>query len=306
MTKKIVLCLSMVAVAVSGCGKSYKAIQPQSTEINDVAAESKEKQAQNIILQDVSYTENQSTVLSQILKTELLGVSARLTNSGEKSILEVSVLDSKSVDCKEKTSRFELETKKMDTELQKINSLGRVRCLETACDHLLLVVEKRRNVKSEGSVNGSIIDGTVAVLLKKNEDGVYSPLNTESQDFLQVNSTEVALQACVEQKNTDAQKKKESFDKDVVAEQKRLHAKRLISIAERIYQIDQRVQKIDEKMKEVLKSGKVTDEPKALGSERSKLIAEKTKLNQEQASLLAKSETADTTKIQPVPEDPSL
>lgn len=266
MTKKMILAVVLSAVAFTACGKKdgYKARisgnnqKPQAN--NELAAKDVEAKAEQLILADELHKNNRSNFMSDNLKAELLGISAKISVEGDKSLVEVSVLDSKTNSCVEKVTRTEIESKKMNV-LNSIESLGRVTCIDTSCNNLLVLVEVRTTIPGDSAVSGETVDSSVAILMKKDESGVHQPLTTESKNFHQVNRVDIAVQSCLEAESKAADE---------------LALKKLREQQDaRLKEIEARILAIDARQKEISDNQIMTDEPKALGTEKSKLIQER-------------------------------
>lgn len=297
-TKKVIIAFVFTAAALTACGKKggYKAAQintkaqmPAPEAVNEVAEESIEAKAEKLLLSDEKFNSSRSSAVAEILKSELLGISGKLAVEGDKTSVDISVLTDKSENCEGHVNHAKIDTKHMVT-LNKINNFGRVSCVDTACDNILVIVEARRNVKTQENANGSILDGAVAVLMKKDDSGEHKPLTTESKNFLQVNSADVAVQTCQD----IASRPKTGDEFAVEREKDRQEQLRQEEIANRpktgdelavqrlreqqdarVKAIEARIAAIDARFKEIADQKISSDEPKALATEKNKLIQER-------------------------------
>lgn len=322
MTKKLVLAIAVTAAALTACGSkdSYKAAklnkmnQPSPEELNQRAARNIEINALKLIMADEVYASSKANAISEALKEETLGVSAKVT-VGEKTLIEVSKLDSKAVECKETVKQVSVDNKSVKS-LNRIDNFGRVACVDDGCENIVLLIETRRSHKTEENANGSILDGSVAVLLKKDATtGMHKPLNTESKDFLQINTTDIAVESCVElasrpktgdefavQREQERQaeaKQKAAATETITGDELAIQRLREQQDA-RIKAIDERVKAIDARQKELASNKTMSDEPKALATERAKLL-------QERDSILdaRKAPEAQPPMVEAQPADPS-
>ncbi len=323
-SKKIVIAFVLSAAAVTACGKKggYKAAQinmmktemPAPESVNPPAEESIEAKAEKLLLSDEQLSSSRTSAVADILKSELLGISATLAVSGDKTAVDISILTDKSENCEGHVSHAQLESKHMAT-MNKINNFGRVTCVDTSCDHLLVIMEARRKVKTEEHANGEIQSGAVAVLMKKDEAGVHKPLTTESKNFMAVNSSQVAVETCQEiaarpstgdefaaQREADRIEKlrqEEIANRPKTGDEFALQRLREQQDA-RLKAIDARIQQIDARFKEIAEQKISSDEPKALATEKDKLIQERDGI------LNARKVTAPQAPEEHVPVDPTL
>ncbi|MCC6137959.1 MAG: hypothetical protein IT287_04960 [Bdellovibrionaceae bacterium] len=317
MTKKLIIAIALTSVAVSACGSknSYKAARLSNkmtlvdpATVNEVADGTIEERAEKALLSDEHHMMYRASTLSVMMKEELLGASGQISAVGEKSKIEVSLLDSRAQECKEKSGSVEVDSKKRN-ETNQINNLARVRCVDTSCDHLLVFIETRRSVKNEEFGGSSILNGTVAVLLKKDESGAHKPLTTQSKNFFQVNSTDIAVQSCIEVASRPqtgdefaVQREKEKNSPDEASARPQTGDEFAVQRLQqqqdaRIKAIDERIKAIDARFKELSSGTSLTDEPKALATE-------KAKLQKERESILNARTVVPESKMEPV--DPTL
>lgn len=313
MTKKLVLAIALSALTITACGgkDSYKAArlnkeaQPSPEESNQRATRNIEVNALKVIMSDDVFASSKNNSLSEALKEETLGVSAKVS-LGDKVVIEVSKLDSKAVDCKETTAKVEIDKASIKS-LNRINNFGRVSCVDDKCENIVLLVETRRNVKTEENANGSILDGSVAVLLKKDASGLHKPLTTESQEFLQINTTDVAVATCIEiasrpqtgdefavERELEKQRQSEIENRPKTGDEFAIQRLREQQDA-RLKAIDERIKAIDARRKELSQNHTMTDEPKELATERSKLITERD-------SILNARKAPEVQTVEPMPE----
>lgn len=324
MTKKLIIAIALTSIAVSACGSknSYKAAhlknkaaQPAPATINEVADEKVEEKAEKALLADEHHMMYRASTLSGMMKEELLGASGQVSVIGDKSKIEISVLDSRSQECKETSANVQVDSKKRN-DINVINNLARVRCVDTACDHLLVFLETRRSVENQEFGGNSILNGTVAVLLKKDESGTHKPLTTASKNFLQINSTEVAVETCVEVASRPQTGDEFAVQREKEAQEKRRQeelaarpqtgdefaVQRLRQEREaRIKAIDKRISEIDARFKELSTGANPSDEPKALATEKAQLVKEREAIVSNPSAPASKVEDG---KVEPV--DPTL
>lgn len=321
-TKKIALAFVLTAAALTACGKKggykakqidHKSVAPVPADVNDVAEESIEAKAEKLLLSDDLLSSSRSSAVAEVLKSELLGISAKLSADGDKTAVDISLLTDKSENCETHVSHAKIDTKHMIT-LNKIVNFGRVSCIDTSCDNLLVIMETRRRVKTDDNAEGTVISGAVAVLMKKGENGIHKPLTTESKYFMSVNSSQVAVETCQEianrpqtgdefalEREKDRQdrlreeeiaKRPKTGDEFATERLRYQQDQRLIAIEKRISAIDARIQEISD-------SGGSSDEPKSLGLEKSKLLQERDSILDARKAPVPQQET-------PTPVDPTL
>lgn len=270
-TKKIAIAFVLTAAALTACGKkggyqakqlNHKVVAPVPSEVNDVADETIEVKAEKLLLSDDQLSSSRSSAVAEILKSELLGISAKLTANGDKTAVDISILTDKSENCEGHVSHAQIETKHMIT-LNKMINFGRVSCVDTSCDHLLVIMEARRKVKTVDAAEGTVMSGAVAVLMKKDGNGIHKPLTTESKNFMQVNSSQVAVETCQE-----IASRPQTGDEFAIERLRYQQDQRVKAIEKRIAEIDARIAEISANRIQ-------SDEPKALGLEKSKLIQER-------------------------------
>jgi hypothetical protein len=305
MRKQLIMILALSAVAFTACGKkdSYKAgkvireqAQPSPADNNEVADTQVEEKAEQNILTDEHHLMYRYSTLSEMMKKEIIGVSAQITKTEDKASIEVSVLDSRTEDCQEKSFKKEDISIKNLKDFSVINNLGRFRCIEQSCENILLLVETRRSVENEEFGGRSVLNGTVAVLLKKDESGIYKPTTTDSKDFIQVNNTELAVQSCKEiasrpktgdefalQREREKQEKSRqeelagrptTGDEFALQREREKQDMRLKQIASRVKAISERISAIQSDSIGQMTSER-SDELKRLGTEQSKLETER-------------------------------
>lgn len=318
MKKQLILSLAMAAVAVTACGKkdSYKAaktqreiVKPSPADTNEVAAAPVEEKAEQNILADEHHQMYRKSSLSVLMKQEILGVSAKIEKNADKANIEVTLLDSRSEECKEKTFRKDNVLFSSLKQLTAIDGLGRIRCVENDCINVLLLVEDRRSLENEEWGGSTMINGTVAILLKKDESGVYKPLTTGSEDFLQVNNATVAIEACKDVMSR-LQNRPQTGDEFAQERERNRQESRMTEIDTRLGEISTRL--------DALKSGSVRRTLDEIAQEIQRLTEEKTRLEAERQQILdgraRQEEVRNPTPLQPaveaetghVPVDPTL
>lgn len=201
-SKQWIYTMAFVGTTFLACSPkdSYKAAQTAlnhraSLQINEVAEASVEEKALAVLQNDLRYSEDRLTVLSERMKTEYSGVSL-LLNPENAQEWSVSILKAANSDCREQT--VSMAVPQQVQVFQSVPSLGRGMCLESGCEHILLLLEARRNVKLQETDRGSIQSGVAAVLLKRDDLGIHKPVQTQSEAFLSVNDVSAAIQLCEE------------------------------------------------------------------------------------------------------------
>ncbi|MCB9072958.1 MAG: hypothetical protein H6623_04985 [Bdellovibrionaceae bacterium] len=256
MTKKIIMTLALTTIALTACGQknAYRAARvarqqtKPSPSLNNEQAELKvEKTAEQSIQLDQGHQTHKNSPTSQEMKKDLSGVTAQVTVGSGKANVAVRVLDSQSSNCEEKIYKQEKIPANKLRSFVNIDGLGRFRCVDSACNHAILLIEKQTKAA-----------GSVAILLKKDASEIaLKPVNTKSKAFLQINNVDVAQEACTalmgQQQNGDVGGGEEDLNIEVepagdvliVQQEKEKQDNRLKEIDTRLKEIESQIQALN-------------------------------------------------------------
>jgi hypothetical protein len=224
MKKQIVITLAAMALLVSACGHdaSFKTsgvpTAPEVTQdspLPPAADQTAEEKALAIVSDDANVKTDKGTELSNILAEEIKGVSLTIAQTqGEKddgrpvkvTTAKLTIASMKKNDCPvedKALNSFKLADASKD--FIHINNGGRFRCLEEACENILLIIENSRYVQmlqENGKKKSEYQRGDMSILMKKASDGIYKPVATESRDFAQLQDAKMGELNCIDEIST--------------------------------------------------------------------------------------------------------
>lgn len=206
--------MAALALVTTACGSSasYKALKG-----NPPADPTAEQKALALLENDVSAKSNRNTVLSQQMIQEIQGLSLKFSQAhymygevqgnpirdekvAELEIAKISVNKT----CPLNTIKSQNFKTSDDLSQKYVNftNEGRFRCLEAACENILLVLDTTRNISvvdESGRSRTERQSATLPVLLAKDAaDGIFKPVQTESDLFLQVLDKDSGRASCLD------------------------------------------------------------------------------------------------------------
>jgi hypothetical protein len=237
MKKQIILTLAALSLLTTACGRDASFKTTAALKANDVAPATPadptvESKAESIVAEDVNVNASKATDLSAILAEEIRGVSLTIsTTTGEKddgrpvsiTSAKLTVASLKNNDCPvEEKSVKSFKLSDAVNGFINISEGGRFRCLEDACENILLIMESGRNVRvvaENGKKKSEYQFGNISVLLKKSTDGVYKPVSTESTAFAQIQDAKMGELNCIDELSSKAY---DSAQKEVQGQEEKL------------------------------------------------------------------------------------
>lgn len=230
MKKNLVIILAALALVTTACGSnaSYRGVKradaPTPTEVNDPAEPSLEEKAMKILSEDYQNKAFNSTLLSDIMATEVRGLTVSIikdvkddglpTITSKIKVSFYSLINNACVASEKSSASF--KTIDLAKDFIKISGGGRFLCLEQTCENAMVMIEEARAVDvtaDDGSVKKEMQSGSLAVLVKKSDDGSYKPVTTESTAFSQLWDVKMGEINCIDEVTQkiydDAQKAKE-------------------------------------------------------------------------------------------------
>ena len=221
MKKKIVLTVALAGLAVTACGQksAYRTVKntgamlhtDAGTEALPTVEATVEQKAVETLQKDQKFVQINESEDTQGLRENLMGAQLLMSENDktETAKIEVSLLNKNSKDCAPQT----ITTKGFSQQALKkglsIKGLGRVKCVEDDCNHLLLIVEKTQRSTYNGGVPMESVSGNVAVLLAKDEVGVFKPASSESEIIAKAQDLDESILKCIDLKRN--QKIKEAY-----------------------------------------------------------------------------------------------
>ncbi|MBY0315289.1 MAG: hypothetical protein K2Q26_07205 [Bdellovibrionales bacterium] len=199
--KKLVILPLVAVVALTACGKkaSYKsranlirtskpAINPRA--VNTPAPVAVEMSALEMLAQDQAFQSKKDKDAILAIKAEIRGVTLKVETS--KMTLHLALKNEG--DCAPQKFEKNLTISQIKNFAQ-FNEKVRLSCVGNSCEQILMIVEDKKMVSGSGEQQIEK-EGAVAILLKKEADGLYKPTSNQSAEFYQVNNAEVGLQSC--------------------------------------------------------------------------------------------------------------
>lgn len=217
MKKTIAIGMAALALVTTACGSSagYKALRA-----NPPADPSAEQKAITLLEADgtaVSAKSNRNTSLSLQMVQEIQGLSLKFDQDyymhagvrgnairdGKVAVVEIAKL-SETNTCPLDTIKSEgfKTSEDLSQKYVRFNNEGRFRCLEAACNNILLILDTTRNISIVNEAGRTVSErqsATFPVLLAKDAtDGTFKPVQTESDIFLQVLDKDSGRTSCLD------------------------------------------------------------------------------------------------------------
>jgi hypothetical protein len=211
MRKNLIIALAAAGLlATTACGSkdSYRAnphggVSKKTIIEPPLVDATVEQQAIKILEKDQTFQNSRSSEQTATLSESLDSVEMKLVHVGQADSdaqAEVTMLTSNQMDtcvpAVQKSNEFDAK------DLMKgfaIKNVGRGICVDKDCNNVILIIEKKGDAFAEQE---STVFGAVAVLMTRDEERVLKPVSTESDLFVQVQSIEDGINACLKAKDS--------------------------------------------------------------------------------------------------------
>ncbi len=203
--RKIVFAAALAGMTLSACADkdSYRSGKGGANNPETLTTEEK---ALAILEQDARFKSVNENEASGEMKESMTAaeVTEKLmqTENTDIAVLQFTFVDNQ---CTPK--QFQTQNFAKDALLKgvKIKGTGRLQCIESDCKDLLLIVEKSGQQFVDGNMRQDIAQAAIAILLSQDENGVYKPVETQSDVFTKVSDVQSAQQKCEEKEEEKSQ-----------------------------------------------------------------------------------------------------
>ncbi len=209
MSQKIIIACATVALALSACAKKDSYISAKGGQASfikeDVSTKTVEQRATDVLEQDTQYTAIRQNEQSQDLRESIVSVQVESTTiespTGQLEAFKITFLDR---NCQEQEKVISVQEKAL---LMSEEGLGisnfpgvqgvlRLNCLDEICEGLLVRIQQTSNVAGQG-MPSNVPQAEASLVLGRNENGLFQPLLTKNNQFIQARNLEDARVSCL-------------------------------------------------------------------------------------------------------------
>ncbi len=255
MKKQVLITMTLVGMTLAACSKkdSYRAGKLDNDINGGLKGDSQteasiavEQKALEILEKDTSFMSVQDNQLSENLKDSINGIEVKQmvqeTENTDISVTQFTILDKESKDCSPVQFNTQGYTQEALRKGVKIKGKYRLQCINSDCNDLLLFSEK---YITAGPQSVEAIQASAVVRLSKDENGVYKPVQSESDVFAKVQSIDDAIQTCLTDKATKALPEAHGTN----AESRKASDANVDADKRRLYQVNQDIGKLQSQLK---------------------------------------------------------